>query len=316
MRTQKSIRKKSIRKKSIRKKSIRKKSIRKKKDKKLKKESHIAKNETTNSTITPHMNKSIKVKNTPVPNTKNKSTKNESVNKSINESINESKNESINKSKNETINESINETINESINESINETTKNESTKNESVKNEDLSLNGRRKASYNKNSGNYLCEPTNFELILPPTHKPSPSVIGKKNMTYYKIQIPPDTEAGSKIKFKQPTRPIKNIYHNDGKTRPNCPRKQKLRSVNHIPTISEIQANISKKMKLYKKFDPTFQEPPKFKGKNYNKKSLTSKAFERANRVAFASDQILGTNLYQYTPGAMWFSAAKSLTGT
>lgn len=98
------------------------------------------------------------------------------------------------------------------------------------------SVNQSRKASYNKNSKSYVCGETNFELILPPTHKPSSSVIGKKNMTFYKIPIPQNTKPGSIIGFKKLPPPIPNIDHNAGKNPPNCPRKQRLNSVNHIPT--------------------------------------------------------------------------------
>ena len=107
---------------------------------------------------------------------------------------------------------------------------------NQSRNGKNTSLNETRKASYNKNSKSYICGETNFELILPPTHKPSPTVIGKKNMTYYKIPIPPATEAGSRIKFKKSPPPIPNIDHNAGKNPPNCPPKQRLESVNHLPT--------------------------------------------------------------------------------
>lgn len=157
---------------------------------------------------------------------------------------------------------SDNPLINPSVNPHTNTKNKNNVDKNTSAKNKDkidnkvdnknlknnakntsAPLNETRKASYNKNSGSYLCDPTNFELILPPNHKPSSPVIGKKNMTYYEIHIPPFTEAGSRLRFKQPTPPIKNVDHNAGKNPPNCPRKQRLRSVNHIPTSKEITAN-------------------------------------------------------------------------
>jgi hypothetical protein len=113
---------------------------------------------------------------------------------------------------------------------------KNNSGSNSNESNNKSSLDKIRKATYNKTSKSYLCEPTNFELILPPTHKSSPTVIGKKNMTYYKIHIPPSTEAGSRLRFKQPTLPIKNIEHNAGKNPPDCPPKQTLDSVNRLPT--------------------------------------------------------------------------------
>jgi hypothetical protein len=124
--------------------------------------------------------------------------------------------------------------MNQSNNQSRN--AKNNSGSNSNESNNKSSLDKIRKATYNKTSKSYLCEPTNFELILPPTHKSSPTVIGKKNMTYYKIHIPPSTEAGSRLRFKQPTLPIKNIEHNAGKNPPDCPPKQTLDSVNRLPT--------------------------------------------------------------------------------
>lgn len=86
-----------------------------------------------------------------------------------------------------------------------------------------------RKAVHNKNSQTYICDPTNFELILPPNHKPSSSVIGKKNNTYFKIPISRDNKAGSTVKFKN-----KLIIKNVGHKHPNCD-KQILNIVNHIP---------------------------------------------------------------------------------
>lgn len=89
-----------------------------------------------------------------------------------------------------------------------------------------------RKASYNKTSKSYVCDPRNFELILPPNYKPLPYVIGKKNNTYYKINIPENTKAkpGSRIKFKH-----RELIKNLGQNSPNCD-KQILNIVNHIPT--------------------------------------------------------------------------------
>lgn len=159
------------------------------------------------------------------------------------------------------------------------------------------------KASYNKNSESYVCNPTNFELILPPTHKSSSTVVGQKNMTYYKINVPKDTKPGSRIRFKQPTPSIKNVDHNAGKNPPNCPGKQRLRSV----TPEEIAA--------YKSHKSPGKRTTVNNRKNYDKNSSTTKAFEVADRVTFASDQILGTDLYQYTPGALWFSGVKKLAG-
>lgn len=111
--------------------------------------------------------------------------------------------------------------INESNNESINET-------NNDPKNK--TLNTPRKAVHNQNSKTYLCDPTNFEIILPPTHKSSSSIMGKKNNTYYKINIPKDTKAGSRVRFKD-----KLIIKNVGQNHPNCD-KQILNIVNHNPT--------------------------------------------------------------------------------
>jgi hypothetical protein len=87
-----------------------------------------------------------------------------------------------------------------------------------------------RKAVHNKNSETYLCDPTNFEIVLPLTHKSSSSIIGKKNDTYYEINIPKDTKAGSRVRFKD-----KLIIKNVGQNPPNCD-KQTLNIVNHIPT--------------------------------------------------------------------------------
>ena len=176
-------------------------------------------------------------------------------------------------------------------------------------------LNEIRKASYNKNSGNYLCDPTNFEMIIPPTHKPSSSIIGKKNMVYYKIPIPESTEPGSRVRFKQPTPPIKNVHHNSGKNPPNCPLKQTLNIVNHIPTSKEINENRSKNINSSHTYKPTFSHTPVNTTKNYDKKSLTSRTVEKASDLAFISDQALGTDLFKYTPGALWFTGVKKLAG-
>jgi hypothetical protein len=91
----------------------------------------------------------------------------------------------------------------------------------------------RKKASYNKTSKSYVCDPRNFELILPSNHKPLSYVIGKKNNTYYKINIPKNTKAkaGSIIKFKH-----RELIKNLGQNSPNCDNKQILNIVNHIPT--------------------------------------------------------------------------------
>lgn len=115
-----------------------------------------------------------------------------------------------------------------------NKNSKNNVDKNTSAKG-NSPVNKTRKASYNKNSKSYVCGETNFELILPPTHKPSSPVIGKKNMIYYEIPIPPATKPGSRIKFKQSPPPIPNIDHNAGKNPPDCPLKQRLNIVNHLP---------------------------------------------------------------------------------
>jgi hypothetical protein len=143
---------------------------------------------------------------------------------------------------NEAINSNAqtNPLINSSVNPYKSENSSEKGSENNSKKG---SKNTPRKASYNETSKSYLCDPTNFELILPPTHTPSESVIGKKRMMYYKIPIPLNTKPGSRIRFKQPTPPIPNINHNAGKNPPNCPPTQRLRSVNHIPTNEKSNSN-------------------------------------------------------------------------
>ena len=76
----------------------------------------------------------------------------------------------------------------------------------------------------------------------------------KKILQFYKIPIPKSTKPGSRIKFKQSPPPIPNINHNAGKNPPNCPPKQRLLSVNHIPTSKEIAANrdLNRKTAKYK----------------------------------------------------------------
>lgn len=171
-------------------------------------------------------------------------------------------------------------------------------------------INETRKASYNKNSKSYVCGETNFELILPPTHQPSSTIIGKKNMVYYEIPIPRSTKPGSRIRFKQSPPPIPNIDNNTGKNPPNCPLKQTL-SINHDPTSKEIRKNISKK--INPTYNPIFGHTSVNTTKSYDKKSFLSRAIEKGEDLSFKYDMATGSRTYASTPSALWFSGVSSL---
>ena len=150
------------------------------------------------------------------------------------------------------------------------------------------------KPYYNKQTKRYLCNPRELEVVLP--NDTQSSIIAKLNNVYFNIPIPNGTKSGSSITFTQPPPPINNI----GQNAPYCHTKEKPIIVNHIPTISEIQSNISKNTELYKKIEPNYQQPRKIKGKSYKNTSL-----EKVQR--FAEDK---TSLYDTIMGKSYGTTA------